>query len=176
QRPAQDLEGPPAVEVVGVDGAEVPFDLGTGGEHRVPGAPGLLATAGELLLGIAHGDVADRSPLDVVRDRLAAGLRDHEHDLVEAGAHPVVDGVVEQRLTGGAQLGHLLHAAEARADPGGEDDESCAHECSVTPLPAPSARRAPPTTRTTSPPRTRAPGAATRAITYPPKPPPVMRA
>ena len=55
------------------------------------------------------------------------GLADDVDDLAEAGFHGVVDGIVDNGLTVGAEAVHLLESAVAAAHAGGEDEKGRFH-------------------------------------------------
>ena len=148
-----------AVEIVGVDDAEgLVYDI-AGTQHRVGRAEGLCPPrrlciprrqCRVVLIGVTdlHGPPVRR--VQPGRHIAAQALHqlphirlDDEHDLVEPGAHRVIDAVLHQDLPVGAYAVRLLVAAVAGAEPRRHNDQSCFHALSsyYPPVCPPSDRR-----------------------------------
>ena len=127
-----------AVEIVGVDDGEGAIHDTTGAPDGVASAPGFFATRrrGEpggqvvgLLEGVADFEarVGGVARSDAGAERFLEVAADYEDDLGKAGLAGVTDGIVEDGLAVRAERVHLLEAAVAAAQAGGEDDESGGH-------------------------------------------------
>ena len=131
-------EGVSAVEIVGVDDGEGAVHDATGAPDGVAGAPGFHAVrrrseAGWEVVGLLKGvadfeaGVGGVARADAGAEGFLEVTADDEDDLGKAGLAGVVNGVVEDGLAAGAERVHLLEAAVAAAQAGGEDDESGGH-------------------------------------------------
>ena len=129
-------EGVAAIEVVRVDCGERLAHYVARGADRVGGAPRFRAPGGD---GVGGGEVVyvlegvvDGHEALVLRAHLAAEdlldvLADDEHDLAEAGAVRVKDGVVENGLSRRAHGIYLLEAAITGSHSCGQNYECWFH-------------------------------------------------
>ncbi len=140
---AEDAEGLLPVEVVTVDDGERLVDDVLGHQDRMGGAPGLHAfgvegeAGGDLvqLLGdedefqglAVHGLHAGVLGLDRLFHVGLKGLPDDIDDFAESGFHGIVDGIVDDGFTVGAEAVHLLESAIAAAHAGSQDKKGRFH-------------------------------------------------
>ena len=132
-----DLEGVAIVEVVAVEHGEGFFDHVLSHHHGVVRTPGLLAVgragetfgkcverledefAGDLVLVFGEDDLAE-----IVFEVFA----DYKYELTEAGVDGVVDRVVHDGLSLGAERVELFEATIAAAHTGSEQEKSGFHD------------------------------------------------
>ena len=134
QKIRQHLIGLPAIEIIRIDHAERLPDGVFAHQHRVRRAPRFLALRRDLearrqLRRHVLEDVVNRHPtldvrFDLGAERLLDVAPDDEHDLAEAGADRVEDGVIDDDFAGGADGVNLLESAIAAADAGRQHHES----------------------------------------------------
>ena len=139
----QNLERFLAIEIVPVDdGERLPDDIG-GHEHGVGGAPGFYTlgiqgeTGGNLGEFLGDENELQRCPVHgfhafvfllhvgfhLVLERLADNI-DH---LAETGGYGVVDGIINNGLSVGAQAIHLFQATITAAHTGSQDKQGRFH-------------------------------------------------
>ena len=107
-----------------------------GHEHGVHGAERLHAlsrdlverrNAGKILEGIVDLDLLGDAVAADVCDQLLHARLDDKHNVIEAGADRVIDGVLHQDLAIRAETVHLLVAAVTRAHARSHDQKGSAH-------------------------------------------------
>ena len=143
----QNLEGFLSVEVVTVDDGEGFLDHVLGHEHGVRGAPGLhpvfghgegrgnlvqfLGNEGELQRLAVHGLHAG---VFLLYMGFHVGLEEVTDDidhLAETGFHGIVDGIVNDGFSVGAQTVHLFESAVTAAHAGSKNKKSRFHLISI---------------------------------------------
>jgi hypothetical protein len=127
-------KGVGAVKIVGVDDGKRLAHLGAGAPDGVAGAPGFFARDGRgeaagqvagFLKGVADVEAAAGVGFaDAAAEFVGKIAADDEDDAAEAGAAGVVEGVVKNGPALGADGVHLLQAAIAAAQAGGENDQA----------------------------------------------------
>ena len=145
---AQDAEGILAVIVVAVDDGERLLDDILGHQHGVGGTPGFLAlrvediALGNLVQFLGHEDELQRRAVDAF-DILVFGpdgllhllteiLADDIDDLAESGLDGIINRIVDDGFSVGADAIHLFESSIAAAHSGGQDKQSRFHGISFS--------------------------------------------